>query len=57
MKKKHRNITVNDQLYAWTVGFDDSFKIWKDGKVVHTGSFEDKLTPGSVRAIIEKNGY
>lgn len=54
MKKKFRNIEVNGEQYAWsTVGWN-GFKIWKNKKVVHTGTFFEKITPKDIRAIIEK---
>ncbi len=33
MKKKHRDIVVNGEQYAWTC-FDYILKIWKDKKVI-----------------------
>jgi hypothetical protein len=55
MKKKFRDIEVNGQAYAWAAQWkDNSFKIWKDKVVVHTGTFKDTIAPANIRAIIEK---
>lgn len=41
MKKKYRNITVDDQKYAWSIGGYDydngntQVNLWKGGKIFH----------------------
>jgi len=54
MKKKHRDIEVNGVDYAWATVGVSGFKIWKNKVVVHTGNFNDKITPKNIKEIIEK---
>ena len=58
MKKKHRNITVGDTTYGWTVyggGKEHTISIWLDKKVIHNESVRCQITPSLVKDIIVKN--
>ena len=36
MKKKHRDIVVNNKTYGWTVSYmGHLIRIWVDNKIVH----------------------
>lgn len=57
MKKKHRDIWVQGDLYGWTIKTDDEFhtvKIWFGGKVIHTELVPEHLivAPGFIRDVI-----
>lgn len=56
MKKKHRDIVVNEEQYAWLVKEADDVKIiriFKDKKVIVEESFDGDMTPSIVEAMIE----
>jgi hypothetical protein len=67
MKKKYRNITVNDQEYAWSVNLHDDecglpftkIKVWKDRKIIIERDINDNglteassITPSMISRII-----
>ena len=56
MKKKHREIVVEDVIYGWTVvsdGKERHLKIWKDKKVIHAVVLRThSVTPKTVEEII-----
>ena len=55
MKKKFRNITVDDKKYAWQAK-GQSYKIWFNEKVILEGEFSgETITPKNIRGIILKN--
>jgi len=61
MKKKFRNITVNDVEYAWASRVVDgqhlTLKIWHDKKVIYdkpVGIYAKAVTPKMVKYIIER---
>jgi len=61
MKKKFRNITVNDKEYAWSSRVVDgqhlTLKIWHDKKVIYekpVGIYAKAVTPKMVKYIIER---
>ena len=57
MKKKHRDITVNDIQYAWTIkssGKEKFVTIWKDKKQWFKSTFRtDSVTPKDVAELIK----
>ena len=64
MKKKFREIVVNEKTYAWRVGDEDCdgdgglrFKIWKDRKLIYEEIIHnDIITPQVVKdKILEIN--
>ena len=57
MKKKYREITVNNKTYAWTLksdGKEHVISIWENKKVIHNETVRCDITPSLVREIIEK---
>jgi hypothetical protein len=54
MKKKYRNITVNNVEYAWMATYS-TLTIWLNKKVISTTNVEHMtVTPSLVKEIIEK---
>jgi len=54
MKKKYRNITVNDIEYAWMVG-NETLTIWKDKEVIKKVDVSHcVVTPGMVADYINE---
>jgi len=54
MKKKYRDITVNDKQYAWAVQ-NDTLVIWYNKKVIKMADVLDTtVTPKIVAEIIKK---
>jgi hypothetical protein len=54
MKKKYRDITVNNVKYAWMVQ-SDILTIWCDKKIIANRDVTHIIaTPGFVREVIEK---
>ena len=59
MKKKFRDIVVDDVKYAWQARADDDYpariKIWKNKKVIIEGALSDgfEVTPKIISEIIE----
>lgn len=56
MKKKYRDITVDDVKYAWKVKTDDDCNylvIWKDKKIIYQGDITADVTPSYVSSIIK----
>jgi len=59
MKKKYRDIVVNNIKYAWAYsgeGDGGTLKIWKDKKVIYTENFNHDviITPSYVSVVIKK---
>ena len=60
MKKKHRDIIVNEEAYAWRMtghNHDNGgayVRIWKSNKIIYDGVLKDTLsvTPKDVADII-----
>ena len=56
MKKKHRDITVDNVKYAWMFkGYpkDGHLTIWKDKKVIYSKDVRQVITPRDVATIIK----
>ena len=57
MKKKHRDIVVNDITYGWTFnksGKEYYIRIWKDKKIIHSCTVRiPEITPALIADIIK----
>jgi ABC-type glycerol-3-phosphate transport system substrate-binding protein len=54
MKKKYRDITVNDKQYAWAVQ-NDTLVIWYNKKIVQMADVLDTTVTPKIVAEIIKN--
>jgi len=58
MKKKHRDITVADVKYGWTIrsyGKETFVTVWLNKKPWHKETFrQESVTPKDVREMIEE---
>jgi hypothetical protein len=55
MKKKHRDITVNDKPYGWTVA-TKHVRIWENKKVIYDKDMSEieVIEPSLIAKIINK---
>ena len=60
MSKTHRNITVQDKQYAWTIVKKKEaieLKIWENKQIILRKelNYVDEVTPSFVASVIEKD--
>jgi hypothetical protein len=54
MKKKHRDITVNEVQYGWLIRYVDTVVIYKDKKIIYEEKCNEyPITPKVIENIIK----